>query len=123
VTVSQKGNQVKIDKVVGVIDVGVAVAPDNVKAQTEGNVIMGISAATKSGINIENGEVQETNFHAFNPLRINEVPTIEIHIMPSEAAPGGAGEPGLPPIAPALCNAIFNLNGKRWRKLPLSLEG
>jgi isoquinoline 1-oxidoreductase subunit beta len=123
VTVSQKGNQVKIDKVVGVIDVGVAVAPDNVKAQTEGNVIMGISAATKSGINIENGEVQETNFHAFNPLRMNEVPTIEIHIMPSEAAPGGAGEPGLPPIAPALCNAIFNLNGKRWRKLPLSLEG
>jgi isoquinoline 1-oxidoreductase beta subunit len=122
VTVSKKGNNVVIDKVVGVIDVGLAVMPDNVKAQTEGNVVMGLSTALKSGINIVKGEVQETNFHAFNPLRINETPTIEIHVMPSEEAPSGAGEPGLPPIAPALCNAIFNLNGNRIRKLPFSLE-
>jgi isoquinoline 1-oxidoreductase subunit beta len=122
VTVSKKGNNIVIDKVVGVIDVGLAVIPDNVKAQTEGNVVMGLSTALKSGINIEKGAVQETNFHAFNPLRINETPPIEIHVMPSEEAPSGAGEPGLPPIAPALCNAIFNLNGKRIRKLPFSLE-
>jgi isoquinoline 1-oxidoreductase beta subunit len=122
VTVSKKDNNIVINKVVGVIDVGLAVMPDNVKAQTEGNVIMGLSTALKSGITIEKGEVQETNFHAFNPLRINEIPTIEIHVMPSEAAPSGAGEPGLPPIAPALCNAVFNLNGNRIRKLPFSLE-
>jgi isoquinoline 1-oxidoreductase subunit beta len=122
VTVSKKENTIVMDKVVGVIDVGLPVMPDNVKAQTEGNVVMGLSAALKSGINIEKGEVQETNFHLFNLLRINEIPPIEIYIVPSEDAPSGAGEPGLPPIAPALCNAIFNLNGKRIRKLPFSLE-
>ncbi len=122
VTVSKRGKGVKIEKVVGVIDVGVAINPDNVKAQTEGNVVMGLSAALKNAITFEDGQSQQSNYHQFNIFRINETPKIAIHVMPSEADPGGAGEPGLPPVAPALCNAIFNLTGKRIRKLPFDLE-
>ena len=121
VTVSKQGEGVKIEKVVGVIDVGIALNPDNVKAQTEGNVVMGLSAALKSGITFVDGEAQQTNFHQFNIIRINEIPPIQIHVVPSEVDPGGAGEPGLPPVAPALCNAIFNLTGKRVRKLPFDM--
>ena len=121
VTVSKQGEGVKIEKVVGVIDVGIALNPDNVKAQTEGNVVMGLSAALKSGITFVEGEAQQTNFHQFNIIRINEIPPIQIHVVPSEVDPGGAGEPGLPPVAPALCNAIFNLTGKRVRKLPFDM--
>jgi isoquinoline 1-oxidoreductase beta subunit len=121
VTVSKKGAGVKIEKIVGVIDCGIAVNPDQVRAQTEGNVVMGLSAALKQPITIEKGAVVETNYHLFNPLRIHEMPDVHIHIVPSEEDPTGVGEPGLPPIAPALCNAIFNLTGKRIRTLPFEL--
>jgi isoquinoline 1-oxidoreductase subunit beta len=121
ITVSKKGNGVKIEKVVGAIDCGIAVNPDNVLAQTEGNVVMGLSAALKASITMANGTVQETNFHQFNPLRINETPRMELYVVPSTEDPGGAGEPGLPPVAPALCNAIFNLTKKRVRRLPFDL--
>ncbi len=122
ITVSKQGTGVKIEKVVAAIDCGIAINPDNVKAQTEGNIIMGLSAALKEPITVVKGAIQQTNFHQFTPFRISEVPLMEIHVVPSTEAPGGAGEPGLPPVAPALCNAIFNLTGKRMRTLPFDLS-
>ncbi|MBA4853067.1 molybdopterin cofactor-binding domain-containing protein [Emticicia sp. BO119] len=121
VTVSRQANGVKIDKVVSVIDCGYYVNPDNVKAQTEGNIVMGLTAAIKDGITFTNGVCDQTNFHQFNLMRINEAPKMEIHIIDSGANPGGVGEPGLPPIAPALGNAIFAATGKRIRKLPFDI--
>ena len=123
VLVSKQGAGVKIEKVTSVIDCGVAVNPDQVRAQTEGNIVMGLSTALKGAITMVEGKIVETNFHLFTPLRLNEMPkNIEVHIMPNEEDPTGVGEPGLPPVAPALCNAIFNLTGKRIRKLPFDLE-
>jgi isoquinoline 1-oxidoreductase beta subunit len=122
VLVSKQGKGVKIEKVTSVIDCGVALNPDQVKAQTEGCVVMGLSAALKNPITMVDGKIQETNFHLFTPLRHNESPKTEVHIMQNEEEPTGVGEPGLPPVAPALCNAIFNLTGKRIRKLPFDLE-
>lgn len=122
VLVSQQGQGVKIEKVTSVIDCGVAVNPDQVRAQTEGNIVMGLSTALKNPITMVEGKIQEMNFHLFTPLRLNETPKMEVHIMPNEEDPTGVGEPGLPPVAPALCNAIFNLTGKRIRKLPFDLS-
>jgi isoquinoline 1-oxidoreductase subunit beta len=122
VLVSKQGKGVKIEKVTSVIDCGVAVNPDQVKAQTESNIVMGLSAAMKNSITMVDGKIQETNFHLFTPLRINETPKMEVHIMQNDEEPTGVGEPGLPPLAPALCNAIFNLTGKRIRKLPFDLS-
>jgi isoquinoline 1-oxidoreductase subunit beta len=121
ILVSQQGAGVKIEKVTSVIDCGIALNPDQVRAQTEGNIVMGLSTALKNPITIVAGKVQETNFHLFTPLRLNETPLMEVHIMQNEADPTGVGEPGLPPVAPALCNAIFNLTGKRIRQLPFDL--
>lgn len=121
ITVSKQDNGVKIEKVVSVIDCGYYVNPDNVKAQTEGNIVMGLTAAIKDGITFTNGVCDQTNFHQFNLMRINETPKMEIHIIDSGANPGGVGEPGLPPIAPALGNAIFAATGKRIRKLPFDI--
>ena len=121
VIVSKQGAGVKIEKVISVIDCGIAINPDQVRAQTEGNVVMGLSAALKAPITIEGGEVVETNYHQFTPLRFSEMPKVEVHIVPNELDPTGVGEPGLPPVAPALCNAIFNLMGKRIRTLPFDL--
>ncbi len=122
ITVSKRGKGIKIDKVVSVIDCGYYVNPDNVKAQTEGNIVMGITAAVKQGITFTNGQADQTNFHQYQVMRINEMPKVEVHIIDSGENPGGVGEPGLPPIAPALCNAIFAATGKRIRKLPFDLN-
>jgi len=122
VTVAKNENGIKIEKVVSVIDCGYYVNPDNVKAQTEGNIVMGLTAAIKDGITFTNGQCDQTNFHQFNLMRINEAPKMEIHIIDSGANPGGVGEPGLPPIAPALGNAIFAATGKRIRKLPFDIS-
>ena len=122
ITVSKKDNGVKIDKVVSVLDCGHYVNPDHVKAQTEGNIIMALSAAIKDGITYKNGMCEQTNFHQYNVLRINEAPKMEIHIIESGEQPGGVGEPGLPPVAPALGNAIFAATGKRIRKLPFNID-
>ncbi|SKB91486.1 xanthine dehydrogenase family protein molybdopterin-binding subunit [Dyadobacter psychrophilus] len=121
ITVSKKDQGVKIDKVVSVIDCGHYVNPDNVKAQTEGNIVMGLTAAIKDGITFTNGVSDQSNFHQYNIMRLNETPAMEIHIIDSGAAPGGVGEPGLPPIAPALGNAVFAATGKRLRKLPFDI--
>ena len=122
ITVTKKDTGVKIDKVVTVIDCGYYVNPDNVKAQTEGNIVMGLTAAIKDGITFTNGVCDQSNFHQYNIMRLNEMPAIEIHIVDSGSTPGGVGEPGLPPIAPALGNAIFAATGKRMRKLPFDIS-
>ncbi len=115
-----KGLEVK--EVFSVIDCGMTINPDNIVHQTVGNVIMGLTAATKDPITFEDGQAVQDNFHNYRLLRFDEVPEIQVHIMKNEEAPGGVGEPGLPPVAPALANAIFDATQKRIRKLPLKLE-
>lgn len=117
----QKNGSVKADKLFAVIDLGEVVSPDNVKNQVEGAIVMALSAAINTGITIVNGKVTESNFHDNPVLRINEMPLIEVHILAEGGRVKGVGEPGLPPFAPALGNAIFALTGKRVRKLPVDL--
>jgi isoquinoline 1-oxidoreductase subunit beta len=114
-----KNGDVKVHRVVCAVDCGRTVNPDIVKAQMEGGIIFGLTAALKTEITLENGRVQQTNFHDYQMLRIFESPVIEIHIVPSEANPTGVGEPSVPPVAPALTNAIFDATGKRIRRLPI----
>lgn len=117
-----KDKSIKIDKVIAVIDLGEVVNPDNVRNQVEGAIVMALGAATKPGITLKNGRVQQHNFYD-NPLvRINEVPKIEVHILTDGGKIKGVGEPGLPPFAPALANAIFAATGKRFRKMPFDLK-
>jgi isoquinoline 1-oxidoreductase beta subunit len=111
--------RVKVDRVVCAVDCGVAVNPDTIEAQIEGAVVYGLTAALKSEITLAGGKVTQTNFHNFRLLQIDEMPKVEVHIVPSTEKPGGIGEPGLPPIAPAVANAIFAATGKRVRKLPI----
>ena len=121
VYVSKQGEGVKIDRIITVLDCGIYISPDNVRAQTEGNIVMGLTAATKSGITFAGGKAEQQNFHNYQIMRLPEMPPVEIHILENEEAPGGVGEPGLPPVAPALCNAIFAATGKRIRMLPFDL--
>jgi isoquinoline 1-oxidoreductase beta subunit len=114
--------KVRVHRVVCAIDCGLAVNPDQVIAQVEGAIVYGLTAALYGAITIEKGRVQQSNFHDYPMLRINEMPVIEVHIMPSSAPPGGAGEPGTPPIAPAVANAVFAATGKRVRQLPIRAE-
>lgn len=122
ITVSKKGNGVKIEKVVGVIDCGMTINPDTVRAQTEGNAVMALSTAIKPGITFAGGEAQQSNFNSYPLLTLQETPPMEIHIMENQEKPGGAGEPGLPPFTPALFNAVFLATGKRVLRLPVDLE-
>ncbi len=116
-------NSVKIDKVYVVIDLGTVVNPDNARAQMEGAVAMGITAAIKNGITFANGKAEQSNFHDNPVIRMNEMPAIEVHILTDGRNQiKGAGEPGLPPVAPALANAIFAATGKRLRTLPLEID-
>ncbi|HEY6900820.1 MAG TPA: xanthine dehydrogenase family protein molybdopterin-binding subunit [Puia sp.] len=117
-----KTGGVRIEKVTSVIDLGTVVNPDMVKAQTEGAIVMGIIAAVKDGIVFEKGRSIQSNFHNNRMLRINEMPAVEVHIL-ADGGPviKGVGEPGLPPVAPALANAVFAATGKRIRRLPFDL--
>ncbi len=123
VEVSKQGKGVKIEKVYAVIDMGTIVNPDTVKGQVEGAIAMAISAAVKPGITFDKGRTQQSNFHNYPVLRINEMPVVEVHIL-ADGGPTikGAGEPGLPPLAPALCNAVFAATGKRIRRLPFDIN-
>ena len=117
-----KDKTITIDKVIAVIDLGEVVNPDNVNNQVEGAIIMALGAATKPGITFKNGKTVEHNFYD-NPLvRINETPKMEVHILTDGGKVKGVGEPGLPPFAPALANAIFAATGKRFRKMPFDLK-
>jgi isoquinoline 1-oxidoreductase beta subunit len=104
------------------IDPGVVVNPDSVLAQTEGNVIFGLSHALKEQVSIIGGRVQQSNFHDYPVLRMAEIPDIDIELLPTDNAPTGVGEAALPLIAPCVGNALFRLTGKRLRELPLSPE-
>ena len=86
------------------------------------SIVYGLTSTLKGEITIDKGAVSQTNFHEFELLQMNEMPKVEIHIVPSLEPPGGAGEPGLPPVAPAVANAIFNAIGKRVRKLPIKAK-
>lgn len=108
-----------IDRVVAVIDPGMAITPDGVKAQIESGIIYGLTAAIYGEISIEDGAVAQSNFHDYEAMRISAAPKIQTHIIESGASTGGAGEPGTPPAAPALVNAIFAATGKRIRELPV----
>ena len=116
---SVEGNRVRVHRVVAAIDCGRVVNPGLVAAQLESAVIFGLSAALKQQITLREGRVQETNFHTYRALRMFECPVIESHIVDSTKDPTGVGEPGVPPVAPALCNAIFAATGKRIRQLPI----
>ena len=118
--VSVEGSNVRVHKVWCAIDCGYAANPSGVVAQMESAINYGLTAALYGEITFENGRVQQSNFHDYPMLRINEAPHIEVAIINSGQAMGGAGEPGTPPIAPAVANAIFAASGKRVRKLPIS---
>ena len=119
--VSVDGGRVRVHKVVCAVDCGIAINPWNVEAQMESAIIFGLTAALHGELTLENGRVQQSNFHDYPVLRMDETPEIEVHIVKSSEPPTGVGEPGVPPIAPAVANALFALTGKRIRKLPIRL--
>jgi len=120
VTCDPKKGTLRVDRVVCAVDCGTAVNPLGVKAQMEGAINFGLAQALRSEITVSNGRVQQSNFHDYEVLRMGDAPpVIEVHIVPSAEPPGGCGEPGVPPAAPALANAIFAATGKRIRRLPI----
>jgi isoquinoline 1-oxidoreductase beta subunit len=119
VEASVENGRLRVNRVVSVVDIGTAVHPDGVRAQVESAIIYGLTATLKSQITIQDGRAVQSNFDKFTTLSMKETPRIEVHIVPSNLAPTGIGEPALPPVAPALMNAIFVATGKRVRRLPL----
>jgi isoquinoline 1-oxidoreductase beta subunit len=118
VSVSESGS-VTVHRVVCAIDCGVIINPETVRAQMEGAIAMGLSAALREQITFVNGHVEQSNFADYPILRINEMPNVEVHFAGSGETPRGVGEAGIPPIAPAVANAIFAATGKRIRQLPI----
>ena len=121
VSVARDG-AVRTHRLVAAIDAGLAVNPENVKAQMEGGAVYALTAALYGRITIDRGRVQQSNFHDYPMLRINEMPVVEVHILDSGEAPGGLGEPGVPTVAPAVCNAIYAATGRRIRTLPINRD-
>ncbi len=117
VTVAQDG-AIKVDRIVCAVDCGIAINPDNVRSQVEGAVGFALSAALHGEITLKEGRVEQGNFDAYPLLRIDEMPAVEVHIVPSTAPPTGIGEPGVPPVAPAVANAIAAATGRRLTRLP-----
>ena len=118
VTVQDDGRY-SVDRVVCAVDCGIAINPDVIRAQMEGAIGFGLSAALREEITLDGGRVEQGNFDRYRPLRINEMPEIEVHIVASAEAPTGVGEPGTPPLGPALANALFAATGSRRDRLPL----
>lgn len=121
VDVSVDGNNFKVERVVAAIDCGIAVNPSIVKAQVESAIAYGLSAALADEVTLTDGHVDQTNFHNYRVLRMNAMPVVETHIVPSTNAPSGVGEPGTPPIAPAVANALTAATGRTFTRLPLRL--
>jgi isoquinoline 1-oxidoreductase beta subunit len=119
--VSLESDQIRVHRVTCAIDCGIAVNPETIRAQVEGAVAFGLGAALHSAITLKDGRVRESNFDAYRVLRQAEMPAVDVHIVPSKESPGGVGEPGTPPIAPAVANAVFVLTGQRPRDLPLAV--
>ena len=120
--VSVAHGKVRVHRVVCAVDCGHVVNPWGVEQQIQSGIAFGLTAALKGGITIDKGRVQQANFHQYDMLRIDEMPKVEVHIVPSQASPGGIGEASTPGIAPAVCNAIFAATGKRVRRLPIRAE-
>jgi isoquinoline 1-oxidoreductase beta subunit len=112
----------KVDRVVCAVDCGIAINPSIVRAQMEGGIGFGLSAALHSAVTLKDGQVEQSNFDDYPLLRMGEMPQVEVHIVASGANPSGVGEPGVPPIAPAVVNALFAATGKRLRNLPLRTQ-
>ncbi len=119
----RKGGSFRVDRVVIAVDCGVAINPDVIRAQMEGGMGFGLSAALLSEIRLENGAAIQSNYHDYKVLRIDGMPEVEVHIVPSAEPPTGVGEPATPVIAPAVANALFAATGQRLRTLPLKLAG
>jgi isoquinoline 1-oxidoreductase beta subunit len=117
--VSRQESGFKVERIVCAIDCGTVVNPDAVKAQVEGAIVFGLSAALHGEITLRDGAVQQSGFQDYPILRLRDTPEIEVHLVPSHAHPGGVGEPGVPPVAPAVANALFAATGERLRRLPL----
>ncbi len=115
-------NLLRVHRVVCAIDCGQTVNPDCVIAQVEGAVAFGLSAALKEAVSVRDGRIEQATFEDYPILTLSEMPQIEVHIVDSDAAPGGVGEPGVPPVAPALANAAFAATDQRLRSLPLRLS-
>ncbi len=118
VSVSREG-QVRVHRVVCAVDCGRFVNPATIEAQMESGIVFGLSAVLHGAITLKDGKVEQGNFHDYGVLRMNEMPKVEVHIVPGKEKPGGVGEPGVPPIAPAVANAVFAATGKRIRRLPI----
>jgi isoquinoline 1-oxidoreductase subunit beta len=110
----------EVHKITCVVDCGQMVNPRIVESQIESGIVFGLSAALWGEVTLVGGRVQQTNFNSYRLLRANEMPVIDVHLVDSDAAPGGIGEPGVAPVAPALCNAIFRATGRRLRSLPIA---
>ena len=115
--------EIKVERVVCAVDCGLAINPDVIKAQMEGGIGYGLGTVMRNQITLKEGIVEQENFPDYAPLRIYEMPKIEVHIVPSDKDPTGVGEPGTPPIGPALANAIYAATGKRIFSLPMSENG
>jgi isoquinoline 1-oxidoreductase beta subunit len=120
--VSVQDGKVRVHRVVCAIDCGIVVNPDTVEAQMQSSIVYGLSAALMGEITIAHGRVEQSSFTDYDALRMPQMPVIETHIVPSAEPPGGVGEPGTPPIAPAVANAVFALTKQRIRALPIRLE-
>ncbi|KAB0503260.1 xanthine dehydrogenase family protein molybdopterin-binding subunit [Pseudomonas lini] len=121
--VSQDNLAIRVHRVVCAVDCGIAVNPQGIAAQMESGITFGLGFTLHSKLTFKNGQVQQSNYHDYQVLRLNEMPVVEVHIVPSSDKPGGIGEVGVPPVAPAVANAVFALTGQRLRELPLQLSG
>ncbi|WP_223480829.1 MULTISPECIES: xanthine dehydrogenase family protein molybdopterin-binding subunit [unclassified Pseudomonas] len=121
--VSQDNLKIRVHRVVCAVDCGIAVNPMSIAAQMESAITFGLGFTLHSKLTFENGQVVQSNYHDYQVLRLNEMPVVEVHIVPSTDKPGGIGEAGVPPTAPAVANAVFALTGQRLRELPLQLSG
>jgi isoquinoline 1-oxidoreductase beta subunit len=119
--VSLDDGRPRVHRVVCALDCGVVVHPRGVAAQVESSVAFGLSAALAGRIDLEGGAVRQRSFADYPVLTMSQMPSVETHVVPSGLEPTGMGEPALPPVAPALANALFTLTGKRLRELPLTL--
>lgn len=120
VSVDDKTGQIRVHRVVCAVDCGPIINRDNLVAQIEGALTMGLSAALKEKVEFSGGGVQSANFGDYQLLRMSEAPDIEVHILESEGPIGGMGETGLPPVAPVVANAVFAATGTRIRRLPMT---
>jgi isoquinoline 1-oxidoreductase beta subunit len=122
VSVARDFSDIRVERIVCVFDCGLPINPAGLEGQVESGITWGLSATLHGKIDFRNGSAQQGTYSDFQVMRMNEMPLIETYIVPSDARPGGFGEHPVPPVAPAVANAVFAATGKRLRKLPLSFK-